>query len=80
MPVISFNVTAEQKEEADAYALAKGYGRASQLARVAMFQMMSRYPKTGRHASDASEGGKGGKGQQAVLPEGHGGQETGGPA
>lgn len=69
MPVISFSVTDEQAAEAQAYAEKKGLRRASNLARFAMFQMMSRYPKTGRHASDDPEHGNGGEGQRGVHPD-----------
>ena len=80
MTVISFSVSDEQAAEAQAYALAKGYGRASNLARVAMIQMMSRYPKTGRHATDAPEGAHGAESQRGVHPSEPAGQETGGAA
>jgi len=44
MPVISFKVNHEQFAEAAAYAQAKGFQRPGPMARVAMFQMMARYP------------------------------------
>ena len=80
MPVISFSVTDEQSAAAQEYAVKKGYGRASNLARVAMIQMMSRYPKAGRHAVDGPEGGNAPESQRGVLPAPRTGGFSGGAA
>jgi hypothetical protein len=79
-PVISFTVTAEQAAEAQDYAVRKGYGRASNLARVAMIQLMARYPKTTRGRSDDREHGEGVEGQRGVRPDATSGNPEGGIA
>lgn len=79
MPVISFKVNDEQYADAAAYAQAKGFQRPGPMARVAMFQMMARYPI---HKAKAGQGdGKHPADPLAVQPDALMGAfvETGGP-
>lgn len=75
MPVITFTVTDEQAAQAREYAVAKGYGRPSNLARVAMVQLMSRYPMARRSTTDGQRDGKAHEGQRGVQPNAQAGQE-----
>ena len=70
---VTFSLLPEQRVEAERYAVARGLGSVSNLARFAMFQLMTRYPAGGRKQARKGEDGKGdgagGEDRAGVLPE-----------
>jgi len=58
-PTIRFSVDPDQKVEIDKYAKVKGYDNASNLARVALFNYISRNKLTERQRCTAEASSKG---------------------
>jgi hypothetical protein len=52
-PTIEFSVDEEQKKDIDNYARVKGFDKASNLARVALFHYMRKNPLTSSRAANS---------------------------
>jgi hypothetical protein len=76
MSRITFSILPGQRAEADRYAVAKGFGNVSSMARYAMFRFMGQYPlsgrKHGRRAGAGKSDGRRGEDAAEVLPEASG--------